>query len=174
MTLSRKEFLAKGVFSLGQLFFGGVGRAGSEPAGAVRPPRFREEAAAVCRGCTACRDACPSGIIAVDEGREGPRLDFAAGRCTFCFICAGACPGGVLTFPEEGERAFVGTAVVEHDHCLVRGGCFTCAERCSEGAITHLFGSGLRVSAAKCNGCGACEHACPVEPKAIHVVPLHS
>lgn len=172
MSLSRKDFLRQGILSLGQAVFGrGGGGAGERPR-PLRPPHFREEAAEECSGCTACRDACPGGIIVRDDGVGGPVLDFGAGRCTFCSLCADACPRGVLALPAPGERTPLGTAMVDRGRCLVRGGCFTCSERCPEGAITPLFGSEIRVSASRCSGCGACEHACPVEPKAIRVVSV--
>ncbi|WP_052263235.1 4Fe-4S dicluster domain-containing protein [Geobacter pickeringii] len=125
-----------------------------------------------CAGCTACRDACPSGIIVRHDGIDGPLLDFGAGCCTFCSRCAEACPRGVLAPSAPGERAPLGTATVDQGRCLVRGGCFACSERCPEGAITPRAGSEIRVSTPRCSGCGACEHVCPVEPKAMCVVPV--
>jgi len=59
-----------------------------------------------------------------------------------------------------------------NERCLARScGCFACVERCDVQAIALLPGEGIGIDAERCNGCGSCEYVCPVEPKAVVVVP---
>jgi len=61
-------------------------------------------------------------------------------------------------------------AVGDNGLCLARScGCFACIERCESQAIHLVFGAGIRIDEACCTGCGACEHVCPVTPKAIRI-----
>lgn len=54
--------------------------------------------------------------------------------------------------------------------CLARGcGCFSCVERCEQGAISVAAGEGIRIDGSRCNGCGNCWLICPVHPKAINL-----
>lgn len=57
--------------------------------------RLYPEACLAVRGgsvaCTACADACPAHVLAIDE--NGPRL---VGNCLHCGRCAVACPSGAL------------------------------------------------------------------------------
>lgn len=81
--------------------------------------------------------------------------------------------------PEEpDERDFVPTprddrvAVADSGQCLGRScGCFSCEESCEAEAVTVVMGEGVRIDAARCTGCGACEHVCPVTPKAVRLQP---
>ena len=59
-----------------------------------------------------------------------------------------------------------------NERCLARNcGCFACAERCEPQAIIVVPGEGIRVDGARCTGCGTCEYVCPVQPKAVVLVP---
>lgn len=61
-------------------------------------------------------------------------------------------------------------AVAYNDHCLAKNsGCFACMERCNSGAIKLIPGVGLRINQQLCTGCGTCEYACPVSPKAVRM-----
>jgi ferredoxin len=59
-----------------------------------------------------------------------------------------------------------------NERCLARScGCFACAEKCEPQAIMVVPGVGIRVDEALCTGCGTCEYVCPVQPKAVVLVP---
>ncbi len=169
MSLSRKEFLTQGIFSLGKMILpvqGTWNQAGRRRV--IRPPGLITEKLEACGTCEQCRAACPEGIIARPGDTDGPVLDFSSGGCRFCYLCIGACPNGVLAFPVEGEQLRLGVAR-PGDGCLAGGGCFTCSERCPEGAIDIAWGQGVSVDPERCTGCGTCESCCPVQPAAIRV-----
>jgi len=170
MSLSRKEFLTQGVFSLGKMLLPArepLQRA--ETRLLIRPPGFITEKVGDCGTCNRCRDACPEGVIDRPNDIVGPVLDFSSGGCRFCCRCIGCCPNGVLAFPPvEGVRPTLGQARTAAG-CIASGGCFSCSERCPEGAIEIAWGSGVRVDPERCTGCGTCESCCPVQPAAIRV-----
>jgi ferredoxin len=59
-----------------------------------------------------------------------------------------------------------------NERCLARSGiCSNCVESCKPEAIKIIPGVGIRINPQLCNGCGACEYVCPVEPKAVVVIP---
>lgn len=171
MTLSRKEFLRRGLFSLGELLY-------TSPRAApdhterhpVRPPGMQPGRGTECGECDRCVQACPEGIVRRPDGQGGPVLDFAETGCRFCYLCIGSCPSGVLSFPVEGEQPRLGQARL-NEGCIA-GGCFTCSERCPYGAVTIAWGAGVTIDAERCTGCGTCESSCPVRPTAIMVMPL--
>lgn len=172
MTVSRKEFLAQGVFSLGKMLLPPrEPRKRTETRHLIRPPGFIPEKAGDCGACDRCRDACPEGVIVRPTDTVGPVLDFSNEGCRFCYLCIGSCPNGVLAFPAEGVQPRLGQAGTAAG-CIASGGCFTCSERCPEGAIEIAWGSGVRIDPERCTGCGTCEGCCPVQPPAIRVKPL--
>jgi len=169
MTLSRKEFLTQGVFSLGKILLPPREPPYRvEPRRLIRPPGFIPERVGQCGTCDRCVAACPEGVITRRRETAGPVLVFGSGGCRFCYRCIGSCPKGVLVFPAEGIQPKLGEARTAVG-CIVSGGCFTCSERCPEGAIEITWGSGVRVDPERCTGCGTCEGNCPVQPPAIRV-----
>jgi ferredoxin-type protein NapF len=130
----------------------------------VRPPWTTEAAVKdFCTGCGACKDVCPTGVIALD-GEQHPYLDFRAAECTQCGACAEACEAPVFTrslVPAFAHIAVIGTS------CLTFQGvmCRTCGETCREGAIRfHMRIGGPAIpelSEQDCTGCGACIATCP-------------
>jgi ferredoxin len=59
-----------------------------------------------------------------------------------------------------------------NERCLARNcGCFACMERCRSQAIMVVPGEGVRIDETRCTGCGTCEYVCPVDPKAVVLVP---
>jgi len=169
MSLSRKEFLTQGIFSLGKMLLPTCKEQDhSEHHWVIRPPGFIPAKAAACGTCEQCRTACPAGVITRATGIDGPVMAFGSSGCRFCYLCIGTCPNGVLTFPAEGEHPRLGVARLG-DGCLAGGGCFTCSERCPQGAIEIAWGSGVLIEPGRCVGCGTCESSCPVRPAAIRV-----
>jgi len=170
MSLSRKEFLKHGLFSLGELLITQE-RAPAKEERTLRPPGMQAGRESECGNCEMCVAACPEGIVRRLDGCNGPVIDLAFGSCRFCYFCIGACPREVLVFPGEGKRPRLGIARTGAG-CLAGGGCFTCSERCPEGALELVWGTGISIDPDRCVGCGTCESCCPVQPKAIRVEPL--
>ncbi len=77
---------------------------------------------------------------------------------------------------EERQHAKIGTAVLYRDRCLVWEQdklCLICDEQCPYDAIEFRIEDGVRrpfVLEDRCNGCGVCEHKCPVQGQAAIVV----
>lgn len=174
MNLSRKDFFRRGIFGMAEMLLATEPRTEAECVPPVRPPGFRSGREAECYGCDDCSRACPAGIVTGVGGVEGPVLDFSRGPCARCLLCVGACPHGVLTFPVEGKQSSVpGVARCDAGRCLASSlGCFSCVERCPEEAITAKPGEAISVDGERCTGCGACEYVCPLEEKAVKVVPF--
>jgi ferredoxin-type protein NapG len=165
---SRRDFLAAGCGLAAMLALGGWSRRAGGAA-FLRPPGALEEASflARCIRCDRCRGACPTAAVGVLHTEDGvfaartPTLDFHIGYCDFCGDCAAVCPTGALQ-PFDAKTARIGLAEV-NDRCIAlnSGGCNVCGERCPYGAVSF---DGMRrpvVDAARCNGCGVCENACP-------------
>lgn len=130
---------------------------------AVRPPWSSEtNLARHCTGCGRCAEACPQGIIHLEDGL--PRVDLAHDECTFCGACAEACPEAVF---DTTRRDAFSHRVRVGDECLaVRGVlCQSCGDACPDVAIR--FRPRLRaapipeIDESRCSGCGACISACP-------------
>lgn len=51
------------------------------------------------------------------------------------------------------------------------GLCATCVERCPIPGAIVASGGAPRVDAALCDGCGACEEACPAPRRALQLLP---
>ncbi|MDD5286914.1 MAG: 4Fe-4S binding protein [Desulfuromonadaceae bacterium] len=59
-----------------------------------------------------------------------------------------------------------------NERCLARSNsCSACVECCKPLAIKLIPGVGIRINPQFCNGCGTCEYVCPVEPKAVFLIP---
>lgn len=174
MTLSRKDFLFKGLLSLGEALFNPSGcmeETPREPCN-LRPPGFQLDKVAVCRECGICMVVCPEGVLVEREGVEGPVFNPTLGSCTFCGQCLEACPHGVLQPCEDGGLPRIGIAQADNAFCLAqRGGCFTCLERCPEEAIAIEPGEGIRIDTGRCKGCGACEYGCPLVAVRVMALP---
>ncbi len=154
-----------------------------------RPPGSLDEEnfTGVCVRCGNCAQACPTHIIQPDlagglTGLLAPRLSFAEGYCREdCHRCEQVCPSGAITrlaLPAK-RRAVIGSAQVDPETCLMALGreCNACVQNCPYEAIAiasagDAFSSRPHVDLARCNGCGACEAACPVRPvRSIRIGP---
>jgi ferredoxin-type protein NapF len=176
--VSRREVLGAGVgvaAAVAARAAGGTVPAPLRPPGAVPGPRF----GAVCVRCGNCAAACPSHIIRPDPGRHGvvsflsPVLDFSKDYCREdCRRCTEVCPSGALVPLRtlDAKKAWrIGLARVDLGTCLLAAGreCTACVAICPYGAIAVAsdgFDSKPVIDPALCNGCGACESVCPVEP----------
>ncbi len=155
------------------------------PPGAVAAPEFL----GLCLRCGNCLRACPTHIIQPDLGGHGltsllsPVLSFASDYCREdCTACTSVCPSGALTpiSLDQKPKARIGLPTVDMSICLLGADreCAECRRWCPYGAIRYVFSEtdyALKpeIDPKKCNGCGACEKACPTTPKkAIVVAPL--
>ncbi|MDD2732374.1 MAG: 4Fe-4S binding protein [Desulfuromonadaceae bacterium] len=74
--------------------------------------------------------------------------------------------------PPSSEPRLDMVAEAFNDRCLARSNsCSACVESCKPQAIKLNPGVGIRINPQFCNGCGNCEYVCPVEPKAVLLVP---
>lgn len=200
--LSRKQFLAAlggGAAALALAAVPGKNLAalalkrarGNGAALPVTPPGSRSIARFVekCTACGLCVSRCPAKILQPSLGQLGaaglfaPRLDYDVSYCQFdCTVCMDVCPSGALEKLSADEKRLtkIGDSTLVRERCVViknRTRCGACAEHCPTGAVRMVVGStGLPepvFNTAICIGCGACHHACPVEPdKAISVAGL--
>lgn len=95
--------------------------------------------------CHACRDACPTGAIAL----EPVRLDL--GRCVFCDECVARCPTSKIAFTESpamGTRTRAALTVVEGR---------ALDPIATDAAMKRIFGRSLRLRQVSAGGCNACE-----------------
>jgi ferredoxin-type protein NapG len=140
------------------------------PPGAPLEPLFLRK----CTRCDLCETACPEHIIVRSLepliGRNTPIVDPGIAPCTMCGKCIEACPDGAL-LPTEDRR--MGRAVWHAETCLsvTEPACDRCLKACPEGeaAIEPGEVSGIRVHWEACTGCGFCVHACPTNPKSLHL-----
>lgn len=160
----------------------------------LRPPGVRDESAfmAACVRCGECMKVClknalypavlEGGLAAVYTPQLIPRLGYCEYNCT---LCGQVCPTGAIPdLPiEQKRREVIGKAVFDKNHCLpfARGlDCIVCEEHCpiptkairsrqvavlqQDGTIKEVLIPWVVESI--CNGCGICEHVCPLETKA--------
>jgi ferredoxin-type protein NapF len=155
----------------------------------LRPPGAAEELrfAGLCIRCNNCVRTCPTKILHPDTGEAGvagfmaPVIRYENNYCLEdCTACTQICPSGALQslmLPQK-KRYVIGEALVDGSLCLLtlgRKDCDVCMLACPFEAIhiqwdEDLYVAYPAVDPNKCNGCGACEVACPTENiKAIRV-----
>lgn len=174
--VSRRGFVSGAVGAIGLFAIGGGAvfadkAATSDGAKAfLRPPGGQDEERflANCVKCNRCRSVCPRGVVVTAQVEDGvvvartPLLDFHRGYCDFCGECIEVCPTAALVAFDETEEK-LGLAVVDVDECLAwaKGSCRKCVDVCPYQAISLDESGRPIVDEDACNGCGACEHACP-------------
>ncbi len=155
----------------------------------IRPPGSLPECGFLqtCVGCGECMKACPTntlqpaGLAAGFSAVFSPVMVPRRGPCdTTCNACGQVCPTGAIRGLDLAEKRYakVGTAQILRHRCIAwESGkpCLVCDEVCPYGAVSLQRVTGIPVAVPvvderKCNGCGFCEHFCPVFPGAAIVV----
>jgi ferredoxin len=151
------------------------------PPGSIGVERF----SSLCTSCHLCISSCPTQVLypsLIDYGITGifqPRMNYAVSYCNYdCVVCGQICPTGAI-LPLESDmkkQVQIGQVYFFKDDCIVfskKKDCGACSEHCPTKAVRMVPYEKLLlpdVNDEICIGCGACEHACPVEPrKAIYV-----
>jgi len=175
--------------AVGAVWASAVRHAGATGPRPLRPPGSVDEGrfAGICIRCGNCIRACPTRVIEPDLGQNGiagllaPMVRFTKDYCLEdCVRCTEVCPSGAIgqLTTETKLHARIGLPQVDMDHCLLGDDreCAICRNRCPYEAISLKFSEEHytlepRVNYERCPGCGACEVACPTEPKSIFVRP---
>jgi len=183
--LARRAVLAGGLGAV----WAWVVRRGRNERPPIRPPGALDEArfCGVCVRCGACVRVCPTRILHADRGEHGlsgllaPLVRFGPGYCREdCCRCGEVCPSGAIgrLAPTEKKTARMGLAKVDMSLCLLgERECSICKNVCPYEAIGTVwseedYATVLKIDPDRCPGCGACQVACPTEPrKAIVVLP---
>jgi MauM/NapG family ferredoxin protein len=187
-TVSRRSFLASVGAGVTTSFFIGIHPSKQLlHAGLIRPPGAVPEDLFLdrCVRCGECMKACTTNTLQpafLESGPEGlwtPKLVMRYAPCEQrCNVCGQVCPTDAIRALdlEERKHAKMGTAVLYRDRCLVWQQdklCLICDEQCPYDAIEFRIIEGVRrpfVLEDRCNGCGVCEHKCPVQGQAAIVV----
>jgi len=157
---------------------------------ALRPPGAipENDFLATCVRCGQCVKSCPTNCLEpsfLETGIAGlmtPITLMRLGPCDQnCNACGQVCPTDAIRPIDLYEKTYakIGNAVIDKARCIVweQGKiCLVCDENCPYGSIYWEENEkGERrpfVDANRCNGCGQCEHACPIEgSSAIRVFP---
>jgi len=152
------------------------------PPGSLNVGRF----STLCTACHLCISSCPTQVLLpsfLEYGIAGvfqPKMNYDASYCNYdCVLCSQICPTGAILPLDifSKKEVQIGKAQFIKDDCIVvskKKDCGACSEHCPTKAVTMVpYEKKLMVPDVNnevCVGCGACEHACPVQPsKAIYV-----
>jgi ferredoxin len=154
------------------------------PPGAVNLSRFD----GTCTACHLCVGVCPAKILKPAGIEYGfmrmfkPYMDYKQGFCQFeCKKCSEVCPVRAITpmTIEKKKATKLGNVILDKFRCVVykeNKNCGACSEHCPTKAVfmEEVSGGiyGPETDNSICIGCGACQHVCPVTPKAIYLEPL--
>lgn len=157
----------------------------------LRPPGAADESTftLLCTRCGGCIRACPHNIIVRTNKTDSlagiftPELEFETDYCRQdCVLCTHVCPSGALSpiTREQKPQIQIGLPRVDMTICLLGedGECSACMRFCPYNAVRYVFSEKTYslapvIDPEKCNGCGACQVACPTKPrKAIKIYPF--
>lgn len=192
---ARRDLLAKSVALTLPLLAASCSSGGKKTAAGevpVVPPGAGslERYSLQCTACHLCVAACPSKVLHptfFNAGRLGfmqPEMNYDASYCNFdCVICSQVCPSGaILPIDVERKKTLqLGVVKLVEDDCVVFADgtdCGSCAEHCPTKAVRMIPYKDISAPTTNpeiCVGCGACQYACPTDPKAIFVIanPIH-
>lgn len=157
------------------------------PPGAKTQERFNS----LCTACHLCVTACPTQVLQPTYFLYGltgflqPRMDYITNFCNFeCTLCGEVCPTGAIlpVTNEEKKLLQLGKSYFVKENCIVYTKdtiCGACSEHCPTKAVHMVpYKDKLNIPEVDnkiCVGCGACEYACPTDPKSIYVDgnPVH-
>jgi ferredoxin len=157
------------------------------PPGAESQKRFNN----LCTACHLCVSACPTQVLQPTyflyglSGFLQPRMDYITNFCNFeCTLCGEVCPTGAILplMPEDKKTLQLGKSYFVKENCIVYTMdtiCGACSEHCPTKAVFMVpYKDKLNIPEVNnkiCVGCGACEYACPTDPKSIYVDgnPVH-
>ena len=164
----------------------------------LRPPGVFDEEAFLdlCVRCGECIKVCTYNCLQPVRFEQGwiglgsPQCVMRIAGCDpVCAACGAVCPSGAIPglSLQRKKRAIIGLAQINRAACLLwkEQLCDRCVQACAAAgyhAIAPSFEDGfmrIQVLADQCNGCGWCEHHCPVtaearsggSPRAITVIP---
>ncbi len=149
-----------------------------------------ENMARHCTACQLCVSVCPNDVLRPQTSIMKfmqPVMSYERGYCRpECTRCSEVCPAGAIKPITKADKSAiqVGHAVWIRQNCLpVADGveCGNCARHCPVGAIMMVSSNPKDaqspkipvVNTARCIGCGACEHLCPVRPFSAMYVEGH-
>ncbi len=149
-----------------------------------------ENMARHCTACQLCVSVCPNDVLRPQTSIMKfmqPVMSYERGYCRpECTRCSEVCPTGAIKLITKADKSAiqVGHAVWIRQNCLpVADGveCGNCARHCPVGAIMMVSSNPKDaqspkipvVNTARCIGCGACEHLCPVRPFSAMYVEGH-
>ena len=119
----------------------------------------------LCDGCADCVTICPKNIISIDRQNHA-KVSFQNNFCDFCGKCEQVCAPKAL---DRNHNPAWTHMVKFKAGCLSSKGitCRLCEESCPTQAIRFsLLPAGRSIPLIdqdKCNGCGACQAACPAD-----------
>ena len=101
-------------------------------------------------------DNCPTGVISYNQEQDTMMIRYE--DCIRCRQCEVASEGAF-----EVTQAWQGSVELKREKCVE--GCLACADVCPTRAL-HINADGELVLADYyCIKCGACMHACPIQPE---------
>ena len=113
-----------------------------------------------------------------------PTMDYHVNYCNFeCVLCSEVCPtGAILPIAVDDKKLTqLGKSYFIKENCVVytdETACGACSEHCPTKAVNMVPYRGKKnvpgltipeVNNKICIGCGACEYACPTDPRSIYV-----